>query len=293
MARRLSHPQYDQKAASAAAQTFLSMLNRTIEEPRQGSQDMSPPPTVQNEMSRSFPGFFKRKSADKHRDKKQKPWKGFDMAFFLLSEKAETIPTTQEELELLQAGLGKRTLSITKDLSHEELSILLESTYPKMASLKGGWLLYKAAGGHGRRRMIAVALESEGYTGSVLRSASPGGKFMLYIAPLQEEIDLSPLPVDAPEFSLMPKATCTQCKMVMPLQMLALHVQGGCEGTSRTTLSDSEQEHEEFDSFSYPSSLPATPVVVPPSNKQSKTKCPICYKDFPIKDIEFHASICG
>lgn len=63
---------------------------------------------------------------------------------------------------------------------------------------------------------------------------------MLYIAPLQEKIDLTPLPVDAPEFSLMPKATCTQCKMVMPLQMLALHVQGDCEGTSWTALCDSE-----------------------------------------------------
>jgi len=88
--------------------------------------------------------------------------------------------------------------------------------------------------------MTAVALESEGYTGSVLRSASAGGKFMLYIAPLQEKIDMTPLPMDAPEFSLMPKATCTQCKMVMPLQMLALHVQGDCEGTSQTTLCDSE-----------------------------------------------------
>lgn len=42
--------QYDQQAATA--QTFLSVLNHTIEESRQGSQDMSPPPTVQNEMSR-------------------------------------------------------------------------------------------------------------------------------------------------------------------------------------------------------------------------------------------------
>ncbi len=88
--------------------------------------------------------------------------------------------------------------------------------------------------------MTAVALESEGYTGSVLRRASAGGKFILYIAPLQEEIDLTPLPVDSPEFSLIPKATCPQCKKVTPLQMLALHVQGGCEGTSRTTLCDSE-----------------------------------------------------
>lgn len=43
------------------------------------------------------------------------------MAFFLLSGKTDTTPTAQDELELLQAGLGKRTLSITKDLRHEEV----------------------------------------------------------------------------------------------------------------------------------------------------------------------------
>lgn len=46
------------------------------------------------------------------------------MAFFLQSDKAETTTTTQDELELLQAGLGKRTLSITKDISHEEVLLL-------------------------------------------------------------------------------------------------------------------------------------------------------------------------
>lgn len=57
------------------------------------------------------------------------------MAFFLLSDKAETTPTTQDELELLQAGLGKRTLSITKDLSHEEVrsSIFLYLPLPPLS----------------------------------------------------------------------------------------------------------------------------------------------------------------
>lgn len=95
-------------------------------------------------------------------------------------------------------------------------------------------------GGNGRRRLTAVAWESEGYTGPVLRSATAGGKFMLYIAPLRKETDMTPQPVDAPEFRAMPKAACTQCKMAMPLHMLGLHVQGSCEGTSQMTLCDSE-----------------------------------------------------
>lgn len=60
--------------------------------------------------------------------------------------------------------------------------------------------------------------------------------YALCIAPLQEELDLTPLPVNAPEFALMPKATCTQCKMVMPLQMVALHVKGRCDQISDLEL---------------------------------------------------------
>lgn len=47
--------------------------------------------------------------------------------------------------------------------------------------------------------------------------------FTLYIVPLQDELDLSPLPANAPEFALMPKASCKHCFAEMPLQMLALH----------------------------------------------------------------------
>lgn len=36
---------------------------------------------------------------------------------------------------------------------------------------------------------------------------------MLCVVSLQEKIDLTPLPVDAAGFSLMPKMTCTQCKI--------------------------------------------------------------------------------
>lgn len=72
--------------------------------------------------------------------------------------------------------------------------------------------------------MFPIALEAEGYTGSLLRRASVGGKNLVYVVPLQDELDLSPLPADAPEFALMPKTTCKQCKAVMPLQMLALHI---------------------------------------------------------------------
>ena len=96
---------------------------------------------------------------------------------------------------------------------------MFESAYPKVKTSTGGWLLYKAAGMKTKTKLMHTVMhvstswhlpvvppESEGYTGSTIRSASGGGKTMLYIVPLQEEFDLAPLSHDAPEFSLMPKA---------------------------------------------------------------------------------------
>ncbi|XP_068566549.1 G2/M phase-specific E3 ubiquitin-protein ligase-like [Cebidichthys violaceus] len=117
-------------------------------------------------------------------------------------------PSSADELKFMQAGWGKRTLSVTSDVTHAELSSLLKTNFPKMAHLEDRWLLYKAAGGHGRRKLSAVPLEAEGYTGSTLRGSSTAGKTMLYIVPLQDEIELTPLPASAPEFALMPKASC-------------------------------------------------------------------------------------
>lgn len=84
--------------------------------------------------------------------------------------------------------------------------------------------------------MFPVSLESEGYTGSLIKTASYGGKLLLYLVPLQDELDLTPLPSDAPEFALMPRAACKQCKASMPLQMLALHI----EKCNDPSSSDSE-----------------------------------------------------
>ncbi len=97
------------------------------------------------------------------------------------------------------------------------------------------------SGGQGRRRLNLVPPESEGYCGSTIRCATGGGKTMIYIVPLQDEFDLSPLPSDAQEFSLMPKAECKKCYKIMPLQILALHVRE-CDALECETLSDSEPE---------------------------------------------------
>lgn len=68
-------------------------------------------------------------------------------------------------------------------------------------------------------------MDAEGYTGQQLRSVSNNGKIVLFLVPLQEEMDTEPLPYNAAEFSRMPQVPCVRCKTTMPLQMLALHAQ--------------------------------------------------------------------
>ncbi|KAI7802917.1 hypothetical protein IRJ41_023599 [Triplophysa rosa] len=178
----------------------------------------------------------------------------------------------------MQAGLGKRNLSMPDDLTHSEVSNLFCDAYPKMKAASGGWLLYKASGGQGRRRLNLVPPESEGYCGSTIRSVTGGGKTMLYIVPLQDEFDLSPLPSDALEFSLMPKAECKKCFKMMPLQILALHLRE-CSTLEYETLSDSEAEVADLPSATEEESTDAI--------------CPVCMKTFPMKELELHASFCG
>uniref|UniRef100_A0AAZ1XJZ7 HECT domain-containing protein n=1 Tax=Oreochromis aureus TaxID=47969 RepID=A0AAZ1XJZ7_OREAU len=166
---------------------------------------------------------------------------------------------SNSEFQLAQAGLGKRHLTMSRDMNHEELFGLLQSEYPKMQGLTGGWLLYKATGGQGKRKLTLVPPDSEGYTGTLIRSMTGNGKNLLYIVPLQQEFDLTPLPPDAVEFKNMPKAQCQTCKVSLPLHILALHVQ-------ECTESGSSAED---------------------------TECPICNLKFAPYFLEIHASTCG
>nr|XP_023660678.1 uncharacterized protein LOC111840263 [Paramormyrops kingsleyae] len=108
-------------------------------------------------------------------------------------------------MRLIQAGLGKKLVSLPEDSSHDEIVKLLEIEYPKLGNITGGWMLYKATGGTGHRKLQIIPLESEGYSGKQLKILTNAGEIVLYVAPLQEEMDLSPLPPDAQEFAKMPK----------------------------------------------------------------------------------------
>ncbi|KAI4827506.1 hypothetical protein KUCAC02_030895, partial [Chaenocephalus aceratus] len=53
---------------------------------------------------------------------------------------------------------------------------LLKKEYSKLQALDGGWLLYKSTGGQGKRKLIMIPPDSDGYTGTLLRSVTGAGK---------------------------------------------------------------------------------------------------------------------
>ncbi|XP_029979546.1 uncharacterized protein LOC115411511 isoform X2 [Sphaeramia orbicularis] len=146
----------------------------------------------------------------------------------------------------------------------------------KMEGLYGGWLLHKATGGSGRRKLTVIPPEAEGYTTKALQAVSAGGKAIFYIVPLQETLDTSPLPPDSQHFSKMPKKTCYQCNELMPLHMLAVHIKT-CKGK---LFDDDDGDDESSDGV----------CIV---ENKCKVVCPICTKEFPDDEITVHASLCG
>ncbi|KAL7373756.1 hypothetical protein ABVT39_014157 [Epinephelus coioides] len=242
---------------------------------------------------RSFPEFLrggrKRPSTSGFGSlvsKRPKIWKPFDIHFFLLSSNEELTPLLSDELAFMQAGLGRRTVSLNSDVTYVKLSRILQATYPKMVELQNRWLFYKARGGNGRRKMSAIPFEAEGYTGAMLRNISDGGKRTLYIVPLQDKLDLSPLPANAPEFALMPKASCKHCSVEMPVQMLVLHDQ---KCASQMISDDDNKKFSEF---------LQTPVPVQTEEdhcpqQEEDVQCPICSNIFPVLLIEERVSHCG
>ena len=64
--------------------------------------------------------------------------------------------------------------------------------------------IYLLSGGGGQRKLSLIPMDADGYSGLQLRSASNNGKIVLFLVPLQEDMDTEPLPFDAAEFSRMP-----------------------------------------------------------------------------------------
>ncbi|XP_026095493.1 uncharacterized protein LOC113067310 isoform X3 [Carassius auratus] len=208
--------------------------------------------------------------------------KSFLVNFFLLEKQREKTPNGEEELQLVLAGLGKRSLTLNENITHSEFSDLLLSTYPRLANICGGRLLHKSTGGGGQRRLAVIPPDLNGYTGQQLKAVSGNGKYTMYIAPLQEELDTIPLPPEAKEFEKMPKAQCKTCKKMVPLQILPGHIKE-CK-KQLVDLCDSAEEEscKEEDEDEGSAAL---------CYEKSKTaECPVCGNAFHPEIIEFHAA---
>ncbi|XP_026141331.1 uncharacterized protein LOC113117120 isoform X2 [Carassius auratus] len=260
---------------------------------------------------RSFPGMFKKakkKTPNQQIHVKATPWKPFAVSIYLMSSNTDTSPTPSEELELLQAGLGKRVITISSNVNHSDLCKLLEAEFPKMKSLTGGWLLYKAPGGNGRRKLTVVPPDSEGYTGSLLKMATTAGKTALYMVPLQDELCLDPLPFSAEEFAKMPKVECRTCKTTMPLPVLYLHVKscGGCTQSANDETTEDDDEDVKVVGEITRAVTPTAPASIhtpttsiqtcsptPTTSFEDEGQCPICLDTFSQTELPMHASVCG
>ncbi|XP_041964759.1 uncharacterized protein LOC121723270 isoform X2 [Alosa sapidissima] len=262
------------------AQNLLTLLSRVrqgegqSQPPVQGQRQAVPRPSVQQEMARSFPGLFRKEVRGKKRfTPYARPQKSFTVKFFLMDEQHCKTPTGEEELQLMLAGLGKRSLALTESTTHTELTDLLLEAYPKLGTISGGWMLHKSTGGGGQRKLVVIPPDSEGYTGQQIKSVTGNGKYTLFIAPLQEQIDRTPLPPDAREFHNMPKSPCANCGVMIPLQALPSHIESCKDSIDLCSSSEESYEHD--------------------LSPEKTAECPVCRKDFNINVIEAHASGCG
>lgn len=71
-------------------------------------------------LPRAFPGLFKRKTPSVKTQKRGA--KSKHIHFFLLDKVTDRTPKTSEEMVLLQAGLGQRTIDIPEEADHSRLN---------------------------------------------------------------------------------------------------------------------------------------------------------------------------
>ncbi|XP_036416494.1 uncharacterized protein zgc:112970 isoform X3 [Colossoma macropomum] len=278
----------DDDATTHTSFSFYPSLPQVCSQEQTPKRELLPPLL-------SFSGYF-RKSPPVRGKKRLAPYevastRTVSMQFYLMNKNVERTPKPAEELSLLLAGMGRRTVRLPESADHSEVTRLLAEHYPKLSSLSGGWLLYKALGGSGQRKLTVVPPEAAGYNTRYLRSVSGGGKSTLYIVPLQEQLDTSPLPVGEHEFQKMPKTTCQACGLSMPLQVMAVHVKSCC-------IDRSSAENDTDNHIKSPADVSAeflsvkSSAATTTSISSTEAPCPICQRNFPRHYLQIHASLC-
>ncbi|KAI7810992.1 hypothetical protein IRJ41_009060 [Triplophysa rosa] len=127
----------------------------------------------------------------------------------------------------------------------------------------------------------------------------------MYIVPLQEQIDTTPLPPDAKEFEKMPKAQCTMCSQMVPLQCLPMHIKS-CEMKQVDLCTSSDDSMEKTPQEDNSSSVDTLKEELEKSPEfescdsyinevwtEKTAECPLCKDIFNSDVIEIHAAHCG
>ncbi|XP_058628256.1 uncharacterized protein LOC131538402 isoform X3 [Onychostoma macrolepis] len=175
----------------------------------------------------------------------------------------EKTPKTSEELTLLQAGMGCRTISIAEDAEHSWLSKKLEEAYCKLAELKGAWVLYKAVAKEFAKMPKATCQTcGDNMPVQLLAAHAASCETMTLSTDLDEQSEdfqRSPDNVD-------PSTSTSVDVTNSPDHTLPV-------GTSVTDSSD----------------LDRPSIYVP----DVKTACPIWEQFYPSDFVEIHASFCG
>ncbi|XP_017548199.1 uncharacterized protein LOC108424580 [Pygocentrus nattereri] len=282
----------DDDATTHTSFSFYPSLSQVCnQDPQQTPKRELLPPFL------SFSGYF-RKSPPVRGKKRLAPYevastRTMSMQFYLVNKNVERTPKPAEELSLLLAGMGRRTVRLPESADHTEVTRLLTEHYPKLSSLSGGWLLYKALGGSGQRKLTVVPPEAAGYNTQYLRSVSGRGKSTLYIVPLQEELNTSPLPVGEHESQKIPKTTCQACGLSLPLQVMAVHIKSCC-------IDRSAAENDMDNHVKSPADVSAvnellsvkSSAATTTSLSSTEAPCPICQRNFPRDYLQIHASFC-
>ena len=111
----------------------------------------------------------------------------------LPSPRTKRTPSVKEREKITAAGLGKKKVVFKDTFTHDDVVKELIRHYPRLSSA-GGFTLMRAPGGGHSAQLETIALNW--YNVKDLRSKEISGNGIIYIRPLQIDLDLSPMTND-------------------------------------------------------------------------------------------------
>ena len=108
--------------------------------------------------------------------------------FCLASIDEEAVPTRERKTTLQLAGLGRIKIKFDASANAVEFKSKLEQVFPKLVCAGGFELLRRASSGNG---LVLIRQPASGYSVKYLRDVYSIGQALLYIRPLQMNLDTS------------------------------------------------------------------------------------------------------